>query len=240
MVPHGRFLVGESGPVGRIRPCSQGSRKQPGGAASDPEPPSPAGCGGDMARSARSGRAIGPGQAEGMTVAHRCLVPTMHCPSEAEATEDRDPPPSRYPSRPRPATSSPVQAAPAPEARPAVGAGPMTSHDWHVWHVWHELHTEVWCQAWAPTKSSGNRAKEVNSGLVQALVLAGSPGDRPRRSLGPPTRLFMDPMDPRSNAPGTTRKHGRGRQVRSGRATRRQYRSNTNGSTRPSTGDARR
>jgi hypothetical protein len=38
-----------------------------------------------------------------------------------------------------------------------------------------------------------------------------------RRPGGPPMRL-MDPMDPRCSAPGATRKHGRRRQVRGGRA----------------------
>ncbi len=53
--PHGQFLAVETRRAGRFRPGPEAGRKHAEGASPDPEPPSPGGCHGEMARSARPG-----------------------------------------------------------------------------------------------------------------------------------------------------------------------------------------
>jgi hypothetical protein len=79
--------------------------------------------------------------------------------------------------RPRPRTSSPTQAAPVPEARPAVAARPMATqapHGSHGSHGSREMRAWVSCAAWAPAISADRSWAEPSPSPSRAVI----PGDR--------------------------------------------------------------
>jgi hypothetical protein len=134
----------------------------------------------------------------------------------------------------------PAEAVPVPEARPTVGAHPMTSHALHGLHGLHEQRARVthakhgrWrlfppCFACFARKTHQCCAQRMAAGaeserfgrlvdnVLQAAMLKGCPADGRR----PPMRL-MYPMCRSYDAPGATPKHGHQRGVRGHRATRR-------------------